>query len=109
MESRRLNDFDEDLKFSSWIYRITHNEVISQHRKKQARPQSIGGEVNEEMLEKIASNLNVERDTDILYLSKNIDQVLSGINEKYREVIVLKFMEEKDYKEISDIIKKPMI
>jgi len=27
---------------------------------------------------------------------------------KYREVLVLKFLEEKEYKEISDIIKKPM-
>jgi len=26
---------------------------------------------------------------------------------KYREVLILKFIEEKNYKEISDIIKKP--
>ena len=27
--------------------------------------------------------------------------------EKYREVLILKFLEEKDYREISDILKKP--
>ena len=26
---KNLNDFDQDLKFSSWIYRIAHNKVIS--------------------------------------------------------------------------------
>ena len=30
---KNLNDFDQSLKFSSWIYRITHNEVISKYRK----------------------------------------------------------------------------
>jgi len=38
---QNLNSFDKDLKFSSWIYRITHNEVIDSYRKKQARPQEI--------------------------------------------------------------------
>ena len=28
--------------------------------------------------------------------------------EKYSEVLILKFLEDKDYKEISDILKKPM-
>jgi RNA polymerase sigma-70 factor (ECF subfamily) len=26
---RNLNEFDRQLKFSSWIYRITHNEAMS--------------------------------------------------------------------------------
>ena len=26
---KNLNDFDPDLKFSSWIYRIAHNETIT--------------------------------------------------------------------------------
>jgi RNA polymerase sigma-70 factor (ECF subfamily) len=29
------------------------------------------------------------------------------LDDKYREVLVLKFLEEKNYQEISDIIKKP--
>jgi RNA polymerase sigma-70 factor (ECF subfamily) len=30
---RNLNGFDQKLKFSSWIYRISHNQVISHWRK----------------------------------------------------------------------------
>ena len=31
---RNLNGFDTNLKFSTWVYRIPHNEIISQYRKK---------------------------------------------------------------------------
>ena len=33
-----LNDFDEKLKFSSWIYRIAHNQAVSEIRKRVVRP-----------------------------------------------------------------------
>src|SRR3989344_5032191 len=35
---RHLNDFDVNLKFSSWIYRIAHNETMSFLRKMKVRP-----------------------------------------------------------------------
>jgi len=105
---QNLNNFDLDLKFSSWIYRIAHNQVISEYRKDLARPEYTPGEENEEMLLNIKSNLDIENDIDLDILRKNIFQVLSKLDLKYREVLILKFLEEKDYKEISDILKKPM-
>ena len=35
---RNLNGFDTSLKFSSWIYRIAHNEAINHLRRITARP-----------------------------------------------------------------------
>ena len=35
---RNLNSFDLSLSFSSWMYRITHNEAMSFFRAKRARP-----------------------------------------------------------------------
>ena len=32
----------------------------------------------------------------------------NALDEKYKEVLILKFWEGKDYKEISDILQKPM-
>jgi RNA polymerase sigma-70 factor (ECF subfamily) len=37
-----------------------------------------------------------------------IKKVLNDINDKYKDVLILKFLEEKDYREISDILKIPM-
>lgn len=103
---QNLNDFDPDLKFSSWIYRITRNQVISNFRKLNARAQTIN--LDDEILENIASDLNIERDAELKYLKENIDKILNKIDKKYREVLILRFLEEKDYKEISDILRKPV-
>jgi len=103
---QNLNDFDPDLKFSSWIYRITHNQVISNYRKIKARPQSIFVD-NENIFDGIASGLDLNREVNLRELRKVIRRALTRIDKKYREVLILKFLEEKDYQEISDILKRP--
>lgn len=103
---QNLNGFDTGLKFSSWAYRITHNQVISTFRKNRARPQTTT--IDSELMETLASDLNSARETDQKLLRERIESALTGLEAKYREVIVLKYFEEKDYREISDIIQKPM-
>lgn len=103
-----LNDFDRDLKFSSWIYRITRNQVINNFRKNKIRPQGNYIDIENDFLENIAAELEIEKNIDLGILGKNVNEILSQVEEKYREVLVLKFLEDKDYKEISDILKKPM-
>lgn len=105
---KNLNDFDADLKFSSWIYRITHNQVISNFRKIQARPQNAGVDLSDDSYLKLASDLDIEYEINNKLLRKNIYQILNSMDKKYKDVLVLKFFEEKDYKEISDILKIPM-
>lgn len=105
---RNLNNFDQDLKFSSWIYRIVRNEVISQHRKIKARPQSITWDIDWDILDNIASDFDIHKGMELDYLNENLNKVLDKVDQKYREVLILKYWEEKDYKEISDILKKPM-
>jgi RNA polymerase sigma-70 factor (ECF subfamily) len=41
---RNLNDYDPKLKFSSWIYRIAHNETISHYRKIKSRAETVSME-----------------------------------------------------------------
>jgi len=103
-----LNDFDNKLSFSSWIYRIAHNEIIDNYRRFKARPQILDIDIREsnfkelrfddDVLDKIIQEEKIEK----------INQAISSLNLKYQEVIILKFVEERDYKEIADIIKKPL-
>lgn len=102
-----LNGFDESFKFSSWIYSITHNEVISHFRKTKSRPQKFDLEIKDNILENILSDMNMEKDMDNNILREKIKSIFSDMNIKYREVLILKFIEGNDYNEISDIIKKP--
>ena len=103
-----LNDFDSDLKFSSWIYAIARNQVISNHRRLNARAEGHSVSLEDESARKIMSSFNIEKELDGIYLKENVAKVLYSLNEKYREVLILKFLEEKNYQEISDIIKRPM-
>lgn len=102
-----LNSFDDDLKFSSWIYSIARNQVISNHRKIKARPEGNSIKINETLIEKLAFDFDIEKELDIKILNQQIFLVLNKLKDKWREVLILKFFEEKDYNEISDIIKKP--
>jgi len=102
---KNLNGFDPDLKFSSWIYRITHNQMISRHRYKQARPRLVA--INEEIIKRIRSEFDLEKEVNNNYLAEEIKKVLAQLKPAHREILVLKFFEEKTYEEISDILKKP--
>ncbi len=100
-----LNGFDPDLKFSSWIYRIAHNETISAIRKKVARPTV---SLDSEDLKNFTDSFDLSRDLDKSFDRKLINQALSKLDDKYHEVLVLRFLDEKDYVEIADILKKPV-
>lgn len=100
-----LNEFDSSLKFSSWIYRIAHNQVVSEIRKKSIRPTV---PLEKEDIDKFEDAFDVIKDIDNTYDRKKIDEVLSRLDEKYREVLILRFLDEKDYVEIADILKKPV-
>jgi RNA polymerase sigma-70 factor, ECF subfamily len=104
---QNLNGFDTSLKFSSWIYRITRNHVISHYRKVKNKPESNSFELNEEIFDNLASGLDINKEVDHQILKQKIFKALDGLKPKYKEVIILKYFEEKNYQEISDIIKKP--
>lgn len=104
---QNLEGFDTNLSFSSWVYRIAHNETISTHRKQSSRPHYTFSDVSEHTLDRIASELDVARGVDQTYLEKHVSEVLENMDQKYRDVMVLRFFEGKDYREISDILKKP--
>lgn len=104
---KNLNAFDNSLKFSSWIYRIAHNETISHFRKSKSRPQIVAIGEDNRLIENLASDLDLEKEIDHNILTEKIITLLGLIDYKYREVLILRFLEDKSYQEISDILKKP--
>jgi len=101
-----LKGFDPKLKFSSWIYRIAHNESISFYRKNHKHLESVYY-YEDESLESISDEMNVEVEAHRKEFQKNFSQAINELEQKYKDVIVLKFIEGKNYDEISDILKKP--
>lgn len=103
---RNLNEYDSTLKFSSWIYRITRNHLIDQIRKKKARPNTTSIEGGE-LLHFLKHSANVEKEVMDKDCLERVAEVIDRLPLKYKEILVLRFFEEKDYEEIMDIVKKP--
>ena len=104
---RNINDFDTTLRFSSWAYRITHNELIDWYRKQKSRPQLVISSEDEDIFASIASDMNIEKEALQNETKKEIENSIKTLDEKYQEIILLRFFEDKSYEEISDILKIP--
>ena len=105
---QNLNDFDLSFKFSNWIFRIAHNVTISLYRRKKiSSSKEISWEANE--LDNILqSTFNIEESNIKKSSYENLLKIIERLPLKYKEVLILKFIEDKDYKSISDILHKPM-
>lgn len=104
---KNLNSFDSSLSFSSWLYRIVHNETISAWRKNKSRPQGNMAQVDDEFLERIVDSQDIVEEMDREILKKVMTSVMVDMDDRYREILILKYIEDKNYDEISDILKKP--
>ncbi|MBN1995903.1 RNA polymerase sigma factor [candidate division KSB1 bacterium] len=108
---RNLLAFDHNLKFSSWIYRIAHNEIINHYHKNKARFKTLGVNLNNDDVFYLNEKMSDHDDVEARFISRenarNIGKVLEKLPQKYREVLVLRYLEEKKYDEISDILRKP--
>lgn len=108
---RNLNGFDINLKFSTWVYRIAHNEIISQYRK--TRRDRLTFELDDErdetssLVNFLSGTLNLEAEYLNREKSTEVAKALSELAPKYREILVLRYFEELSYEEISDILRKP--
>lgn len=105
---RNLNGFDTEQKFSSWMYRIVRNETISWHRKMSVRAESRTDIFTAEDLDRFAGKHAPVSDMEHVQMNDAIQKILNSMDKKYRDVLVLKYLEEREYQDISFILQKPM-
>lgn len=106
---RNLQGFDQNLSFSSWIYRIAHNEAISWYRRRKVRSEgSLVADGDEVLrwLEAVEEPADVLADRQLMIERMNI--ALAQLEDKYRDVLRLRYFEHKEYDEISDILRIPV-
>lgn len=101
-----IQGFDTALKFSSWIYRIAHNEAVSWLRKKKVRPETV--ELGDDDCATFVKSAELAREGGDAHLARDeVSRVLGDMREQYRTVLVLRFLEGKSYEEIGDILTVP--
>jgi RNA polymerase sigma-70 factor (ECF subfamily) len=97
-----LNSFDTKKKFSSWMYRIVHNEAMNILKKqKNLHPLT-------EEHENIAGEVNIEDAFIREELQTMAHDCLQAIPVMYREPAALYYLDDKSYEEISEILRIPV-
>ena len=96
-----LQGFDAKKSFSSWIYRIVHNEAINAIKKYKR-------EVPLPMDMDVRSADDIESEYISAERVKQASWCLSHMPDMYSEPLSLFFIEELSYEEISDVLRIPM-
>ncbi|HEX7586072.1 MAG TPA: RNA polymerase sigma factor [Patescibacteria group bacterium] len=107
---RNIKTFDIERKFSSWIYRIAHNEAIN-FLKKRNKKKFVSWEDIVASKDKMETKSNERSPIDIWIRKESameVNQAMDRLPEKYRKVLMLKYFSEKSYEEISKTIGSPV-
>lgn len=98
-----IQGFNLRRKFSSWIYRIAHNEAINEVKKR-------GRMINVDIADLNLEDTSFAQITDILDEGIGRKQLMSEVAAlplKYREPLILHYFEGYSYQEISDMLRLP--
>mgnify|MGYP000406123554 CR=1 FL=1 len=97
-----LKSFNIERKFSSWIYRIAHNESINRIKKNSHEIFNVDFDFLHDLMP-------LDTNPDVAFEKNAINESLKrGMEElpvKFREVLTLYYLENKSYEEISDILR----
>ncbi len=105
---KNLRTFDPSLKFSSWAYRIAHNEAVNFIRHNKRRPQGHYVYDAETALgqahfpDELATTVGTKIEFD------KTMEAMQSLKDKYRDILILRYLEGLEYQEISDVLKLPM-
>jgi RNA polymerase sigma-70 factor (ECF subfamily) len=107
-----IHTFNQKLKFSTWLYRIATNLSIDRIRKKKPDyflDAELAGTDGLTMYSQLAANIMLPEDElESLELQEIIQKAILILPDKYRSVIVLKYIDELSLKEISEILDLPI-
>ncbi len=107
-----LKSFNHTYAFSTWIYKIASNTCIDHLRKKKLQTFSIdqqaGSEGDEYSYELPDATYRADKEIITDQRSQLVIRAIESLPEKYRDVIILRHLEEKNYDEIADILDLPL-
>lgn len=101
---QNLRSFKPKYKFSSWIYRIAHNEAMNAVKKER----HIQRDADTEMLIDNDQDADIVHEIDTAIMREDLKACLVHLDSKYREVLMLQYYENMKYVEIADILHIPV-
>lgn len=104
---KNIKSFDAERKFSSWLYRIAHNEFINALKKRSKRTLPLF-DLDVFFPQYAREEKNISQEINQKEMYQILDKFLGRLEPKYREPILLYYFEELSYKEIADIMQIPI-
>ena len=107
---KNIEHFDTERKFSSWIYRIAHNEAVN-FLKRRSKRYTVSWDDVATSKDKLDTATNEEPPEEIFMrqeITKEIDEALDRLPKKYQQVLKLRYFQEYSYDVISGILNKPI-
>lgn len=101
-----LQSFDASQRFSPWIYRVAHNAFVSALRKRSRNPLTFLD--FDAFVPHPAYDDPSEAERETKELRKMLEECLDQVSAKYKEVLILYYFEDQDYKEIAEILHLPV-
>ncbi len=96
---KNLRGFRPDAKFSSWLYRIAHNAAMDAVKHQSASIDDLRA-----VDELISQDMDIADLVDAHIAASDVAGCLSKLPIKYREAIILFYLRDKSYSEISDVL-----
>jgi RNA polymerase sigma-70 factor (ECF subfamily) len=107
-----LSSFNDEYAFSTWLYKIATNNSIDYIRRKKLHTFSIDKpiESKESDITFEVPDSSYEPDHDMIenQRKKLLEDAINSLPAKYKQVIHLRHVEEKEYQEIAKILKLPL-
>lgn len=103
---QNIKGFDASQRFSPWIYRIAHNTYINAIKKNSLSPLYLFD--FDTLISRTIVEDPIVREKEQKEMKELVDKGLSLIDPKHREILVLYYIEDLSYKEISEILHVPI-
>lgn len=107
-----LNRYDENQKFSTWIYRIGTNLCIDRLRKRKPSysldAEIKDGEDNDWYSTLPSSEETPEEQVILSEVQTKIREAIETLPEKYKAVLILRYLQDLSLQEISEVLSMPI-
>jgi|SRR3989344_1796711 len=102
-----IQSFDTKRKFSPWLYRIAHNEFVNTLRKNQNRFLPIFN-LDTFFPHYASKDIGISEQLERKEMKELVEVCVNKLEVKYKEPIILYYIEELSYKEIADVMAIPV-
>ncbi len=104
---RNINSFDVSRKFSTWLYRVAHNFFINTIKKKGREHVSF---VDLDIFLQLPVTAPHSPETELMVAEERafVNEHLDVLSPKYREPLILYYLEQLEYQEIADVMHIPI-